>query len=598
MAERLPETDVVLLGVGLVGTILGRELTRAGHKVVGLERGRPQFTVPDFQGPQMHDELRYSVRKALMQDNTREAMTFRNNAGQTALPIRRWESFLPGTGLGGAMVHWNGQTYRFQDTDFQTRSRTIERYGQGFIKGDIQPQDWGVRAADLEKHYDRFEYLLGTAGKAGHLNGQKIEGGNPFEDTRSRDYPTPPQKEPYGSAIFRKAAAGLGHHPYPQPSSNMSQTYTNPEGQTLRACMFCGFCERYGCEHYAKSSPQTILLPALLKDPNFTLRTQCQVLRINLSPDKKHATGVTYVDGAGREFEQPAKLVIVGMFALNNVRMLLLSGIGTPYDPQTGRGVVGRNYAYQTTSGVNVFFDPKTNINPFMRSGACGTVMSDFVSDNFDHGPLGFIGGAYIGEVMSHGRPIEFHPTPAGTPAWGSGWKKAVAQHYNHTSSLGVHGSSMAHRANYLDLDPTYRDAWGLPLLRITFDFPENDLRMSAYLTDRAAEVGRAMGGVKVEGAPRKGPYTITQYQTTHNTGGTVMGTDPATSVVNRYLQSWDVPNVFVIGASNFPQNASYNPTGTVGALAYWAADAIVNRYLKAPGPLMDGAATTPGTKT
>jgi gluconate 2-dehydrogenase alpha chain len=99
-------------------------------------------------------------------------------------------------------------------------------------------------------------------------------------------------------------------------------------------------------------------------------------------------------------------------------------------------------------------------------------------------------------------------------------------------------------------------------------------------------QIGRAMGGREVAGAPRRGPYTATQYQSTHNTGGTVMGEDRATSVVNRYLQSWDVDNVFVIGASNFPQNASYNPTGTVGALAYWSAEAIVKRYLPRPGPL------------
>jgi gluconate 2-dehydrogenase alpha chain len=267
--------------------------------------------------------------------------------------------------------------------------------------------------------------------------------------------------------------------------------------------------------------------------------------------------------------------------------MLLLSGIGKPYDPKTGAGVVGRNYAYQTMSSVQVFYDQKTNINPFMRSGANGTLIADFVSDNFDHGPLGFIGGAYVGEIMTHGRPIEFHPTPPGTPAWGAQWKKAVIQHYNHTSSLNIHGNSMASSRNYLDLDPTYKDAWGLPLLRITFDFPENDLKMSAYVTQKAMEIGKAMGGQQVSGGPRKGPYTVTQYQTTHNTGGTVMGTDPSTSVVNRYLQSWDVPNVFVIGASNFPQNASYNPTGTVGALAYWAAEAIVTHYIKSPGPLV-----------
>ena len=555
--------------------------------MVGLERGEPRFAVPDFQGPQMHDELRYSIRKALMQDTAKETLTFRNSINDTALPIRRWGSFLPGTGLGGAAVHWNGQTYRFQDTDFRMRSRTIERYGKNFLSNDITIQDWGVTAAEMEPYFDRFEYLLGVSGKAGNLKGKKIAGGNPFEDPRSREYPTLPQKEPYGSAMFRKATAGLGYHPYPQPSANLSQPYTNPEGMTLSTCMFCGFCERYGCEHYAKSSPQTVLLPVLLQDRNFTLRTNAYVLRINLDNTKKHATGVTYVDASGREFEQPAKLVIVGMFALNNVRMLLLSGIGTPYDPKTGQGNVGRNYAYQTMSAVQVFYDEKVNINPYMRSGACGTVISDFVSDNFDHGPLGFVGGAYVGEIMSHGRPIEFHPAPSGTPSWGSEWKKAVVKHYNHTLALNIHGSSVAVRTNYLDLDPTYKDAWGNPLLRMTFDFPENDLKMSAYITQKALEIGKAMGGQKVEGSGRKGPYTITQYQTTHNTGGTIMGTDPSTSVVNRFLQSWDVPNVFVIGASNFPQNASYNPTDTVGALAYWTADAIVQRYLKSPGPLV-----------
>jgi gluconate 2-dehydrogenase alpha chain len=586
MATRLPEVDAVCLGVGLVGTVLARELTRAGLKVVGLERGEPRQTVPDFQGPGMHDELKYSVRKALMQDTSKETVTFRNNASQTALPMRRWGSFLPGTGLGGALVHWNGQTYRFQDSDLRMRSHHVERYGEKFIPPDVTIQDWGVDAADLEPHFDRFEYLLGTSGKAGNLKGTRVAGGNPFEDARSRDYPNPPQKEPFGSAMFRKAATELGFHPFPQPSSNMSRPYTNPEGMTLNTCTFCGFCERYGCEHYAKASPQTILLPVLARERNFTLRTGCHVLRIEKSADGKRATGVRYVDAAGREFIQPAGLVIVGMFALNNVRMMLLSGIGAPYDPATGRGVVGRNYAYQTTSGVSVYYDRDVHINPFMRSGACGTVIADFVSDNFDHGPLGFMGGAYIGEVMTHGRPVEFHPVPPGTPGWGSAWKRAVAQSYNHTVSVNVHGSSVAIRQNYLDLDPTYKDAYGLPLLRMTFDFPDNDIRMSQYLTARATDIAKAMGGRQVSGGPRQRPYSSVQYQSTHNTGGTVMGSDPATSVVNRYLQSWDVPNVFVIGASNFPQNASYNPTDTVGALAYWSAAAIVNRYVKSPGPL------------
>ena len=587
MAAPAAEVDAVLIGVGLVGTVLGRELTRAGLKVVGLERGEPRHTVQDFQAPEIHDELRYAVRKALMQDAAKETLTFRHTVKDAALPMRRLAGFLPGSGLGGSMVHWNGETFRFQEDDFQQLTRTIARYGRKFIADDITIQDWGISAAEMEPYFDRFEYLLGVSGKAGNIKGEKIPGGNVFEDPRSREYPTPPQKEPYGSAIFRRAAERLGYHPYPQPSCNLSQPYTNPEGLTLHTCTFCGYCERFACEHYAKSAPQTVLLPVLLKDRNFELRTGCNVLRIDLDSSGKTATGVTYVNARGEQIEQRARLVIVGAYALNNTRLLLLSRIGTPYDPTTGKGVVGRNYAYQTMSYPRVFYDESVNINPFMRSGANGTVIADFAGDNFDHAPHGFIGGAYIGEIMTNGRPIGFHPVPPGTPKWGSKWKEAVVRHYNHTSTLNVHGSSVATRWNYLDLDPTYKDAWGLPLLRITFDFPENDLRMSAFCTEKTLEIARAMGGQIVSGVPRKGPYDITEYQTTHNTGGTIMGTDRSTSVVNRYLQSWDVPNVFVIGASNFPQNACYNPTDTVGMLAYWAANAIVTKYLKSPGPLM-----------
>ena len=110
---------------------------------------------------------------------------------------------------------------------------------------------------------------------------------------------------------------------------------------------------------------------------------------------------------------------------------------------------------------------------------------------------------------------------------------------------------------------------------------------MAEYVTARGVEIGKAMGAKQVAGSPRKAPYTSQVYQTTHNTGGTVMGNDPSTSVVNRYMQSWDVPNVFVIGASAYPQNASWNPTGTLGALTYWVADALKNEYLKNPGRLV-----------
>ena len=185
------------------------------------------------------------------------------------------------------------------------------------------------------------------------------------------------------------------------------------------------------------------------------------------------------------------------------------------------------------------------------------------------------------------GRPILQHYVPDGTPTWGSKFKRALAENYLGATKIATHGSVQSYRGSYLDLDPTYRDVYGDPLLRLTFDFADNEHRMSAFLTDRATDIAKAMRPKSYHPKPRKGHYSLVPYQTTHNTGGAVMGTDPRTSVVNRYLQSWDLHNLFVMGACAFPQNAGYNPTGTVGALTFWAARAIQEQYLRNPGPLM-----------
>jgi gluconate 2-dehydrogenase alpha chain len=378
----------------------------------------------------------------------------------------------------------------------------------------------------------------------------------------------------------------MGYSPFPQPSGNLSQAYTNPLGVALGPCTYCGFCEWFGCGNYSKASPQTTLLPVLVRRENFEARTLCEVTRINLDGSGKRATGVTYVDAQGNVWEQPAELVVLCAFQLFNVHLLLLSGIGKPYDPNSGEGVIGRNYSYQVTSSVDAFFDNK-NFNPFVASGAIGMCIDEFNGDNFDHGPHGFVGGGYMGAVQTNGRPILGTRVPKGTPDWGAAWKKAAAENYLSSYEAATHGSCYSYRDAYLDLDPTYTDPLGRKLLRINFDFHQNELKMSAYLTDRLAEIVQKMGPRSVEKNPRKGPYTVTKYQTTHTCGGAIMGADPKTSAVNRYLQSWDVPNLFVTGATIFPQNAGYNPTGTVGAFAYWAADAIINQYLKHPGPLV-----------
>ena len=588
MAKKLPKVDAVLVGFGWTGAIMGMELTAAGLNVLALERGEMRDTKPDFAYPRITDELSYGIRGKLFQNLAKETVTVRHALGETAVPYRQLGSFLPGDGVGGSGVHWNGHHWRPLPDDLRLRSRYTERYGKHFIPKDLQIQDWGVSYDELEPYFDQFEKICGTSGQAGNIGGVIQPGGNPFEGQRSNPYPLPPLAALNSALLFDKATRELGYHPFAQAAANASRPYTNPHGAQLGPCNFCGFCERFGCYNYAKASPQTTLLPSLLYRPNFELRTRSHVMCVNLAADGKSATGVTYIDAQGQEVEQLADLVVLCAYQFHNVRLMLLSGIGKRYDPASGTGVVGRNYAYQLGSGVNMFFKHDLPMNPFVGAGASGSVIDDFDGDNFDHGPLGFVGGASINCINTGGRPLQQMSLPPGTPAWGTGWKSAIKDNYRYTASVGSQGSVMAYRDNYLDLDPTYKDIYGQPLLRMTFDWKPNDIAMSQFITTKMQAIALAMGPREISVSVKKpgDHYDLRAYQSTHNTGGAAMGVDPATSAVNRYLQSWDVPNVFVMGASAFPQNFGYNPTGMVAALAYWAAAAIKSRYLKSPGAL------------
>src|SRR5262252_5288389 len=174
MVTKLKPVDVAIVGVGLTGTILAKELAESGLTVVGLERGRWRDTNPDFAMPYAHDELRFVKRHELMQDLSKETITFRNNADETALPMRQLGSFLPGEGVGGAAVHWGALTWRFLPWDFETKSQTLKRYGAKQVSDECTSQDWGVLYHELEYHFDRFERLYGVSGKAGNIVGHRV----------------------------------------------------------------------------------------------------------------------------------------------------------------------------------------------------------------------------------------------------------------------------------------------------------------------------------------------------------------------------------------------------------------------------------------
>lgn len=584
--KTLAAVDVVIIGGGWTGLLMAKELgSRTSLAVVVLERGGRR-AVSDYLDDM--DELDYMVRHRMMQDCSIETVTFRHSAGERALPIRQLGCFLPGTGVGGAGEHWGAVCDRALPDCFDLFSKTVEKYGAKSLPADCSVQDWGVTYDELEPYYTRAEMLMGLSGKAGNLRGKLVGGGNIFEGWRSTEYPTPPTKIPYFSTLFRDAAKSLGYHPYPSPAGTPSIPFVNPDGVPRPGCTYCGFCERFGCMVGAKAQPTTVVMPVIQRHKNISIRTEAQVRRIEHdgNHDRGRAHGVVYADAAGEEVFQPADLVILASWTFNNTRLLFLSGVGEAYNPASGLGTLGRNLTHQVSFGVTVFLGKP--LNRFMGAGAAGIFISDFNGDIFDHTDLRFLRGGTL-HAPSHGYgPVEnFGKLPQSVGArWGSDWKEAALRYYDRSGQIAFQGEHFAYRGNYMDLDPTYKDHWGDPLLRLTLDWRDNERRMAQFASEKAVEIGRAMGAKEITPFPGLRHYDTRRYQSTHLQGGTIMGASPEKSVVNPYLQHWQLSNLFILGGSAFPQNPATRPTLTILALTLRTADAIVQRYLKRPGTL------------
>lgn len=564
MAEELDKVDVVVVGTGWAGGIVSAELAKAGKNVVALEKGEEKVR-SDYIG--VKDELRFDNRYDIMQNLKGDTVTSRNEIDETALPIRSPQTMQIGIDTGGASVHWAGATYRYWPYEFEMRSQTIERYGEEKIPDEMNLQDWGITYEEMEPYYEMWEDTCGIGGEQ-----------DPLAPERNKPWPNPPMKETPSLKLFKDAASNLGLHPYQLAAGNMTENYENPDGEQLNACMYCSYCTRHGCDFDAKSDPIATVVKTANRHDNFELRHRSNARRVLYDEDENRATGVLYVDeNSGEEFEQPADVVVLAAFAFSNNRLLMLSDIGEQYDPETEEGTLGRNFNGQYNHafhGATGFFENE-KFNLYMGAGALGATLSDYAADNFDHSDLDFIGGGAI-ELRQYGFAAisSSNNVPEGTPGWGKEYKDKSLHYAYRTLTIWYTANAMSYSHNYVDLDPNYSDQYGDPLLRVTYKFGDNERNIADFGIERCTEIMEEMGADIVE--PGSVPDEFNHsYTGGHYTGGVVMGDDPETSVVNSYLQMWDVDNLFVVGGSAFPQHGGHHPTPTIGALAYRAAEGI-----------------------
>lgn len=533
------EVDFVIIGSGAAGGVMAKELSTNGFRVVVLEQG-PYLTENDFG----HNEIEVWSNHQLTNNPKMQPITFRKTEQDKA---KEQYSVMYGRCVGGSSVHFTANYWRLHEIDF------VEHSKLGDIPGAALA-DWPIRYEDLEPYYTKVEWECGVSGLAG---------ASPFDPPRSKPYPMPPLPVKGSGVIFERAAKKLGYHPFPAPMAILSQPRAGRS-----ACVNCGFCLGFGCEVKAKSSSLAAMIPVAEATGRCEIRPNCYVHR--LETDKTgRVTGAVYFDTKKNAHLQRAKAVVVCANGAETPRLLLLSKSAQfPNGLANSSGLVGK-YLMPNSSAIvfGLFDEPLNDYKGF----AVSRIFHDFYE--LDRQKLGFYGGGGL-DARFDQTPIgfAFGGLPPGTPRWGNEFKKSLRNNFTRTMEVFCHGTSLAVESNSFSLDPDVKDAWGLPALRMTFKDHPDDLKLAAWMKERAMEILDA-AGVKT-----KWGYPIQEQQmAVHLLGTCRMGTDAKKSVINPDHRAHDVKNLFLCDGSSLVTSGRGQPTMTIQALAFRAADRITD---------------------
>jgi gluconate 2-dehydrogenase alpha chain len=563
MATRLKDTDVVVVGLGAVGGVGVLPLAQAGLSVVGLEAGT-WLTQRDFAP----DEIRFNIRNWPMavQKANQEVPTFRATA---ASPTMRAGSHPMMNAVGGTALHYWAQSWRLNPWDFRVVSETTRRYGASRIPKGSTVEDWPFGYDELEPYYDKVEYEIGVSGKAGNVKGTVDVAGNIYEGARQREYPMPPLRRTEFLDKMSAAAHALSWHPFPGPAAINSRTYQNRSG-----CMYHGFCNRGGCHVDAKNSPHVTTIPRAQATGHLQVVTRAHVTSVDVDAQGR-VSSVTYVTD-GVEYVQPTKVVLLASHTYENIRLLLLSkSKAFPNGLSNNHGQVGRHYfSHHQGAPVSALFP--FNLHNWYGTPAQGVAVDNWADDNFDHASVDFIGGGNLW-VYSDRRPIGAvsGSTWGKAPSWGSAWKAWIKDHADRTNTAYLQKTTLPYEDNYVDLDPIVKDPLGQPVCRITGEFKENERKIAAFIQDKMEQWYREAGATDIQ----RGPLGGAMGAATHAYGGTRMGDNAETNVVDRWGLSHEAPNLGVLGGSVMGTSGAHNPTETAQALAWRTAEHVVKNW-------------------
>ncbi len=561
--------DVVIVGSGAGGGIAAYVLAKAGARVCLLEKG--PWLNPSHYGD---DELRFGDRNFIEEDPLIEPRTFRNTPGDgehlyvgRVLGISRC--------VGGGTVHYGAVSFRLRPEDFQALSYWGPLEGADLV-------NWPFGYEELRPYYGKVEQLIGVAG--GQLR-EEAHPGRPVPDAEWRGdaYPMPGHPPNYGAKLFEDAASRLGLHPYPTPVA-----INNLARDRRSGCSYCGFCSSHGCPIEAKNDLRVTALRKALRTGRLEIRPDSFAHRVALGAHGR-AERVEYIDGAGRHRSVSGQVIVVACSTVDTPRLVLLSEL-PPH--LVNLDVVGRHLmVHHYPGGIGIFSERIDYYRGFWSMRCL---------DDFYLGPEPGTPAFGYGNIQTVG-PSSGYPLGAGgmiatakVAGWGANHKNTMRALFGHWQWLGMNGQDPPVRSNMVDLDPTITDVYGFPVARITYDHHPNDYEVAANVAPKLSQILTEMGAESTEfvfpfGAttsiPQPGPTGSGQRGpgrsapdpigglVNHQMGTMRMGNDPATSVVDSDQRFHGIPNLYAIDGSVFPTSGGYNPTLTIEALAWRAAE-------------------------
>lgn len=584
--------DVVIIGAGVMGGEIAVKLALAGNiNVVALEKGPYWNYTSDFAIGK-YDEWGAQTLHRYDAPITQQTNTQRNNSNQFAMPLRR-EAFRTalGFGVGGAVHHYAANYGRFDPWTYAENSNTASRYGSTWLEqsnpnNDVQ--DFPLTYDDYVPYYQDYEMGWGVTGP------------NQNPVCPNSTYPLPAHPTTPLGAAFQTAAEAVGINNWPNPTAIASQPYMNQYGQQINACVYDGYCScsGYPCETGAKASSDTRTIPAAIK-AGLDLRTNAYVYRINLNTTTGLATGVSYYDGYGNINVQPSTVVVSCIWGFLNPWMMLVSGVGTPYNATTVTGSMGRGpheptgAPTRTASGTIAIGQNNTVWAGNAAGGGYSTY--DFANDNFDHSGVTtpYIGGTRNTYGTYASSPGLIAIASAGSAAnIGSTYKAAQlnrTQVTKQTVSASGGGMQLPQTTHYVDLDPHYTDIYGDPLPRYTIDYSPNGTNASNDSVRLWSPVVEKMGVTITTGAAAVAGSTHETAFGIHIRGGIRIGASASLSALNQWQQIWSgAINVFAAGEDTEPVGSNEQTGGThpAAVTSHAAAEGIM-QYLKSPGPLV-----------